>query len=211
VLSTFSGLRPLAFSKSKHASSVSREDKISTQDDVVTVLGGKLTTYRSMARKALKQVYAILGREGIPPPDTRLPGAPFEPWDHFVERAGKEWPVHYGISEESALYLAGLYGNRAVPLLEPARVRKDLAEPLFPGRPEVLAQVPYAIQREDAKHLDDILLRRLEIGFGPGRYEAAEPASRYAAEVLDWDEPTRLAEVKRYLDQLDPPPPVQQA
>jgi glycerol-3-phosphate dehydrogenase len=211
VLATFSGLRPLAWSDSKLASSVSREDKVSTQGRVVTILGGKLTTYRSMARKALKQVYSILGRDGLPPPDTRLPGAPFEPWDGFLERARKEWPVTYGISEESALHLAHLYGNRAVQLLEPTRTRKDLGKPLFVGRPEIGAQVAYAIQREDARHLDDILLRRLEIGYGPGRREVAEPASQYAAEVLDWNETVRLAEVQRYLDQLEPSLTLQQA
>jgi glycerol-3-phosphate dehydrogenase len=211
VLASFAGLRPLAWSDSKQASSVSREDKVSTQGRVVTIVGGKLTTYRSMARKALKQVFTLLGRTGDPPPETRLPGAPFDPWDSFLDRARREWPTAYGISEETALHLAQLYGNRAVPLLEPLRVRKDLAKLLYIGRPEIAAQVPYAIQWEDARHLDDILLRRLEIGFGPGRREAAEPASHLAAEILGWDEPTRAAEVKRYLDLIDPPLPTQPA
>jgi glycerol-3-phosphate dehydrogenase len=203
VQASFAGLRPLAWSSSKQASSVSREDHVSIQGRVVSIVGGKLTTCRSMARKALKQVYAILGRAGDPPPETRLPGAPFEPWNSFLERARKEWPTTYHIPEETALYLAQLYGNRAVPLLEPTRIHKDLTAPLYIGRPEIAAQVPYAIQREDARHLDDILLRRLEIGFGPGRREAAEPVSRLAAEILGWDEPTRIAEVKRYLDHLE--------
>jgi len=197
-------LRPLAYSKSKHASSVSREDRISAQDRVVTVLGGKLTTYRSMARKALRLVYDILGRKGLPPPNTRMPGAPFEPWDSFMGRAKKEWPDAYGISAESALHVAGLYGNRAVPLLEPIKVRPDLAERLHPGYPEIGAQVAYAALKEDAKHLDDILLRRMEVGYGPFRREVAEKASRLAAEALGWDEATRLSEVERYLRQLTP-------
>lgn len=204
VVASFAGLRPLAYSSSKHASSVSREDQISVQDGVVTILGGKLTTYRSMARKALKLVFGALGRQEEPPPDTRLPGAPFEPWDSFVSRARAEWPGAYGISEGSAVHLAHLYGNRAIPLLEPLKVRPDLARPLVEGSPEIAAQVPFACLREDARHLDDALIRRMEIGLLAGRREAAEKASHLAAEALHWDEATREAELRRFMDRLEP-------
>jgi len=204
VFASFSGLRPLAYSASGSASSVSREDQISTKDAVVTVLGGKLTTYRSMARKALKQVFALVGPSTAPPPDPRLPGAPFQPWDCFLARAGRDWPSTYGIPRDSALLLAGLYGNRAIPLLEPLKVRPDLAERLHPGCPEIGAQVAYAALKEDAQHLDDILLRRMEVGYSPFRREVAEKASRLAAEALGWDEATRRFEIERYLGQLTP-------
>jgi glycerol-3-phosphate dehydrogenase len=201
VAASFAGLRPLAYSDHAHASSVSREDKIALESGILTILGGKLTTYRSMAQKALVLVLKGLGRSGTPPPHTRLPGAPLEAWDDFMLRALKEWPSTYGITEAQARQMANLYGGRALSVLEPIKRDPRLREPLVADRPELSAQVLYAAHREDARHLSDVLLRRLEIGYVPGGEKAAEPASRLMAESLGWSEETRLAEVARYLEQ----------
>ena len=206
VTARFAGLRPLAYSADAHASAVSREDRITLEDGVVTILGGKLTSYRAMAQKALVQVLHHLGRHGGPPPHTRLPGSPLEPWTDFEARAAREWTQAYGINTSQASHLVGLYGGRASSVLEIIKRDPALREPLHPDRPEIAAQVLYAVQREDALHLEDVLIRRLEIGYTPqNKGVAVEKAARLMADALGWDEGVRKAEVARYVGRLDAP------
>ena len=88
-----------------------------------------------------------------------------------------------------------------------ARAEPRLSQKLHPARPEILAQVAYAVRSEMALHLEDVLLRRLEIGYSPERWgEAAERASRLMAELLGWDEAKRRAELERYRQGLFPEP-----
>ena len=210
VAAAFAGLRPLAFADDAHASSVSREDRITMSNGVISILGGKLTTYRSMARKALALVFREMDRSGSPPPHTRLPGAPLESWDDFLKRALREWPAAYGVTEETARHLACLYGGRALSVLEPLKRDEGLRAPLVPGRPEIAAQVLYAAHREDAASLSDVLLRRLEIGLTDRGAQAAEPASRLLASSLGWSEEKRLEEVASYLAQRTAPESIQE-
>jgi glycerol-3-phosphate dehydrogenase len=89
--------------------------------------------------------------------------------------------------------------------LEPLKRDPSLGEPLDPSRPEIGAQVVYAALREDARHLEDALLRRLEIGYtSAGKGPATEKASRLMAGALGWDEPTRLRELERYFQKREP-------
>ncbi len=71
----------------------------------------------------------------------------------------------------------------------------------------MLAWVAYAVEKEKALHLEDVMLRRLEIGYSKERWgEAPDKASRLMAELLDWDENTRVKELNRYRHQLYPTP-----
>jgi len=68
-----------------------------------------------------------------------------------------------------------------------------------------LAQVAYAVQKEKALHLEDVMLRRLEIGYSRQRWgEASEKTSRLMAGLLNWDENTRQRELDRYRERLYP-------
>src|SRR5581483_2331987 len=81
VISAFAGLRPLAWSDGGRASEVSREDKIISEGNVLTIVGGKLTTYRSMAQKALLRIRNFLKKNGVRTKSLSLPGAPEKSWD----------------------------------------------------------------------------------------------------------------------------------
>ncbi len=206
VLSAFAGLRPLAWSDGGHASSVSREDKIHQEGLVLTIVGGKLTTYYAMAEKALKQVLKTLSKKPISNNRQTLPGTPSIPWDLFIRVEIPKWVRLYGIKESQALHLARLYGQRTVEvlaLLEGA----GLKESLHPERPEMLAQVKFAVEQEKARHLEDVMLRRLEIGYSAQRWgSASEKASRLMAGLLNWDEAQRQAELDQYKKALYPQP-----
>jgi len=205
VVAAFSGLRPLAWAEGGHASSVSREDRILREGPVLTVLGGKLTTYRSMARKALRAAESVLGVpfHSIPFPD--LPGAPSIPWQAFLVTKIPAWAREFGLPPGQAAHLALMYGERTPRVLALMRDDPSLKTPLHPERPETLAQVAFAVREEKALHLSDVMLRRLEIGYSTQRTgEADEKASRLMAHLLGWDEKKRLEELADYRGQLFP-------
>ncbi len=207
VIAAFAGLRPLAWSGAGSASSVSREDKIVRTGNLITIVGGKLTTYHSMAARALKMTFQILGRRPVHPRPDPLPGAPPQPWDSFLREETSRWTSAYPVSPAQATHLALLYGQRAVKILEGIRQEPRWGEPLAPPRPELLGQVAYAVQAEKARHLEDVLLRRLEVGYSPHRWgRAPEKASRLMGELLGWDEGTRQRELERYRRELYPAP-----
>ncbi|HVM31625.1 MAG TPA: glycerol-3-phosphate dehydrogenase [bacterium] len=206
VLAAFSGLRPLAWTEKGSASSVSREDRFLIEGKCVTIVGGKLTTYRAMARKALKACARILNRPLKPLPFS-LPGAPQTPWEDFEKASLAQWPERYGIHPEQAAHLARLYGQKAQSVLELTLADPALKEKLDESRPEILAQVVYAVREEKAVHLGDVMLRRLEIGYTPARLGSApEKASRLLAQLLHWDEPRRQKELADYQTFLFPRP-----
>ena len=205
VLSAFAGLRPLAWAGESHASSVSREDKILVQGNILTIVGGKLTTYHSMARKALEPILKCLGKKTLEVPPDSLPGTPDKAWDLFLKDETSQWVAGYGLKQDQAKHLALLYGQKAGDVLGLARENPRFLQRLCPSRPEILAQVAYAVLKEKALHLEDVLLRRLEIGYSPeGRGEAAEKASLLMAEMMNWDEKLRQAELDRYRGRLFP-------
>ncbi len=206
VIAAFAGLRPLAWSDGGHASDLSREDKILSDGNILTIVGGKLTTYHAMAQKALVQVKNIL-KKTAESQIVRLPGTPEKPWNLFLKDETQKWVTKYELTEPQAVHLAQLYGQRAEEVLALLEEDPRMCEHLHPARPEVLAQVAYAVQKEKALHLEDVMLRRLEIGYSKERWgEAAEKASRIMAELLNWDENIRQKELERYHQKLYPAP-----
>jgi glycerol-3-phosphate dehydrogenase len=202
VVAAFSGLRPLVRAQARHASSVSREDRIFREGSIVTIVGGKLTTYRVMARRALGSVRAVLGssRPDVPgwPSPERAPRLP-------SPREQATWAAQYRIPPDTCRHLAATYGAAAVQVLERIRMDGSLREPLAEGRAEILAQVVHAALAEHAVHLDDALLRRLDAGYLPGRTgPLAQRAARVMAQALGWDEQRQREEWARYLAQLHP-------
>jgi glycerol-3-phosphate dehydrogenase len=206
VFASFAGLRPLAWSDGGHASSVSREDKIIRDGSLLTIVGGKLTTYRSMAQKALGLVFQVLQKGPAPIPATHLPGTPPIPWKQFLDQKIPQWISTYGVTESQAQHLANLYGQRTEEVLELIKADQKLKEPLHPNRPELLAQVVYAVQKEKAVHLEDVMLRRLEIGYSPERWgEASQKTCDLMASLLNWDKATKERELEQYRGSLFPP------
>lgn len=205
IVAAFAGLRPLAWGDEEKASSVSREDQIIRKRRLLTIIGGKLTTYHHMAHQALKQVLMILDRKNNAKEELCLPGLPAPSWDIFLKEALENWPTQYDITKDQANHLAHLYGQRAEEVLKLIEGRPEWKRSLHSDRPEILAQVAFAVKKEKAHHLDDVMLRRLEIGYSLQRWgEAAEKASQVMAELLDWSPEQRLKELENYKAQLYP-------
>jgi glycerol-3-phosphate dehydrogenase len=159
-----------------------------------------------MAEKALAHAFKILGKKPSGKTLDRLPGTPEKPWNLFFKEETSKWVSTYSLSKLSqAEHLAYLYGQRAESVLKLIAEDPRLQEPLHPDRPELLALVAFAVQNEKAVHLEDVLLRRLEIGYSAQRWGlASEKASHLMAELLSWDENTRQLELDRYRHSLYP-------
>ncbi len=143
---TFCGLRVLPGSDGTTASA-RRETVYSTgPSGMVSVAGGKLTTYRRIALDALDQ----LGVRGLSKRPRPLPGAT------GLERIA--WPDE--IDTKTRNHLLHLYGSLALEVLAPAAEDPSLLEPLVPGRPDIRAQELYARTHEWARTDEDVLRRR---------------------------------------------------
>jgi glycerol-3-phosphate dehydrogenase len=130
-----------------------RETVFSTgPSGMVSVAGGKLTTYRRIALDALDH----LGVRGLSRRPRPLPGA--AGLDHV------DWPVE--LDAPTRAHLLHLYGSLAVEVLRPAVEDPRLLEPLVPGRPDLRAQEAYARAHEWARTDDDVLRRRTTAWLG---------------------------------------------
>ncbi len=211
VLATWAGLRPLVGEPGGSASEVSREHRVLVEiDGLVTVAGGKLTTYRRMAAEVVDRVVDVLHLSGWRADRPRRAATDREPlpgavgWPEDGDRARVAQQVREAsagrLDDDTALVLVDTYGMLAVDVAVLASRRPDLAERILPDRPEVRAQVEWAVTRELAATLEDVLARRLslllkDVDQGLG---AAEPVARQLAALLAWDEARVVEETARY-------------
>lgn len=217
VISTWAGLRPLiAATEGVKESQVSREHEIRVDTSgLITIAGGKLTTYRRMGAEVVDEALSYLRVLGLAPRKLRaasteveaLPGAVGWPEDddasdvaRQIEEAGEGL-----ISEPTALLLASVYGMRGLDVAGRARADQALAAPLVPGRPEILAQIDFAVEKELAATLIDVLSRRTQLflrDLDQGLGAAPAVADRMAI-LLGWDEARKQAELAAYQAEVD--------
>jgi glycerol-3-phosphate dehydrogenase len=184
VLGTWAGLRPLVrAAHSERTADLSRRHSVQVSSSgVVTVTGGKLTTYRRMAADATDEVAKLLGNSSKSrTKKVRIHGA--VGWD-----AG-DLPEH----------LSSRYGGDARDVLALAN-DPDLARQLTPGLPYLRAEVVYAVRHEMATSVDDVLSRRTRarlLARDTSAGAAADVAALMAAE-LGWDDDERRRQVEHY-------------
>ncbi|MFZ9482698.1 MAG: glycerol-3-phosphate dehydrogenase/oxidase, partial [Ilumatobacteraceae bacterium] len=183
ITGVWAGLRPLVKAASSgRTADLSRHHKVNTSDHgVVSVTGGKLTTYREMAEDTVDAVAARLGRSDKCR-TRRLP---------LLGAAG------YREQEpgSAAAHLADRYGTLAAEVRALVDARPELGEPLVPGLPYLRAEAVYSVHNEMALSLDDVLTRRTRARLldRPAAMAAAPAVARLLAAELGWDD----AEVDR--------------
>ncbi|HXH05024.1 MAG TPA: FAD-dependent oxidoreductase, partial [Vicinamibacterales bacterium] len=156
-------------------------------EGAVTLAGVKLTTARLAAARAIDLVARKLGRRVARSTTDAavLPGAGLG--DH--ERLAAEAAGRAGVTldPEVRAHLAAVYGERCTLVLSLVAERAELAARLDPAQPAIAAEVVHAIRHEAARHLDDILARRMPLGSAghPG-YRLALTAATIAATELGW-------------------------
>ena len=153
---------------------------------MITITGGKLTTWRRMAKMTVDRLVERDARD-----------APCRTHEIPLGQAiaVEELPRVEGVPEESYQALASRYGHAAHDVLALAAERGELAQPIVPGLPDLLAEVALAARSEQARSIGDVLLRRTRLGLlaardlqdAPG--EPSGPVARVAgilAAELGW-------------------------
>ncbi|MGB7415338.1 MAG: FAD-dependent oxidoreductase, partial [Thermosynechococcaceae cyanobacterium] len=164
VLYTYSGVRPLPYTDAKTPSSITRKHILHDHapegvENLISLIGGKWTTYRQVGEEYVDAAYKKLGRP-VPPCHTRekpLPGA-MDQTDSVRANAVTQYQSRLSLAAIDHVF--SLYGAKAVEVLALAEKSPDLAEPIVPNLSDIKAQVVYAVQTEMAHTLVDICCRR---------------------------------------------------
>jgi glycerol-3-phosphate dehydrogenase len=193
VRATWAGLRPLLAPEHDRApSGRSREHAIVTgAGGVISVAGGKLTTYRVMAAQTVDRVLAELTKRGVSvrsaearTDEEPLPGGETAALDPFRERA-----LEIGLAAETADHLVRHYGTESAGIVNFAAIHRAYQRRLHPDHPAIEAEVLHMARREFACRVDDVMVRRIHLYFETrdhGVAAAARVAELLAAE-LGWD------------------------
>ena len=216
VISTWAGVRPLIANMdadSESESSVSREHSVLIEPNgLITIAGGKLTTYRRMAAEVVdKAVDLLCITKHLPnKPTTKrdtssepLPGAKGWP---TTEKSVKELHrqlIDTGkgkISEGTASLLLKTYGMNAFDVIDLVSIDASLGEYLCNGRHEILAQVVYGVQKELAVSLTDMMVRRTQLFFKDHNQglDAIPIMAEKMANLLDWSDEVKNQEIEKY-------------
>jgi glycerol-3-phosphate dehydrogenase len=194
IVGVYAGLRPLLVGESDDTSKLSREHRvIESASGLITIAGGKYTTYRVMARDAVDAATAGMGR---PVPGSRTEVIPLVGAEGF----DRMWRERTGLQVPDAERLLRRYGTLVRDLIESIERDPLLGRPLVDDAPYLGAEIAYAVTDEGALHLDDVLTRRtrLSIETRDRGLEAAERAAAILAPILGWDEDTVIREVEHY-------------
>jgi glycerol-3-phosphate dehydrogenase len=201
----YAGLRPLLAGESEESSALSREHAVArVVPGLISIAGGKYTTYRVMAADAVDAGAQDLLKRVAPSCTDRVPllGADgFFAMQNQVEALAGE----YGLHPYRVQHVLDRYGSMIRDVLEPG-----LGDPALlatvPGAPDyLLAEIRYAVTHEGALHLEDVLTRRTRISIEyPHRgVESAPAVADLMGDVLGWDEPQRSTEVRHYVARVD--------
>lgn len=191
VVSTWSGVRPVIGSEeSKDPSKERRDHAVWKDKGLVTVSGGKLTTFRLIALDALQAAHDTLPAVSVDPEDSAV----FPPLSLTV----RDLPID---DETWGRRLLGRYGDAARQMLEEAQVEAqiDEREPIA-GTQFCLAECRWALRHEAVTHLDDLLLRRTRLGsiLRAGGAELFDTLRVMCAQELNWSEQRWAQEQARY-------------
>jgi glycerol-3-phosphate dehydrogenase len=213
LIAVYAGLRPLVeavgeVNGSKGAKGAKPTTKVSREHVVdvpvpglASIAGGKFTTYRLMARDVVDAAVADFDREVPSSVTDQLPLLGADGLAAVQAGAGRlaeDYRVPCAVVE----HLLSRYGTLAGEVLDLIAADPGLAQPLADGHPYLRAEIVYAVTREDALHVDDVLMRRIRLFI-----ESADSGIGVAAEValimgrlLGWSRRRRAAETRRYLD-----------
>lgn len=194
----FAGVRPLiSTGDPKKSVDISRKAELyETSSGMITITGGKLTTWRRMAKMTVDRLVEREARD-----------APCRTHEIPLGQAiaVEELPRVEGVPEASYAALAARYGHAAHEVLALAAERGELAQAIVPGLPDVLAEVALAARQEQARSIGDVLLRRTRLGLLAARElsvaETLGPVSRVAdvlAGELGWDAARTRAEIDAF-------------
>jgi glycerol-3-phosphate dehydrogenase len=201
----FAGVRPLiSTGDPKKSVDISRKAELyETSSGMITITGGKLTTWRRMAKMTVDRLVERDARD-----------APCRTHEIPLGQAiaQQDLPRVEGVPAESYPALAARYGDAAHQVLalaaESNLAHPELAQPIVPGLPDLLAEVVLAARKEQARSVGDVLLRRTRLGLLAARElgGVGNPINRVAdvlARELGWSSERRGQEIERFAQEAD--------
>jgi glycerol-3-phosphate dehydrogenase len=200
VEGVYAGLRPLLANESEATSELSREHAVSQPvPGLVTVAGGKYTTYRVMARDAVDAAGRGLDVK-VPASCTHVTPLVGADGYHALMNRRDALAAESGLHPAVITHLLDRYGSMIGELVALIAARPELGEPLEGAEDHLAVEAHYAASHEGAMHLNDVLTRRTRISIetwdrGVG---AADAVAQLMGDVLGWDDATRIHEVKHY-------------
>jgi glycerol-3-phosphate dehydrogenase len=181
----YAGVRPLiSTGDPKKSVDISRKAELyETSSGLVTITGGKLTTWRRMAKLAVDRIVEREGREAPCRTHEIQLGMPVD---------ANSLPQVEGVDEDTRVHLASRYGHAANLVMRLAAVDGKLAERISPDLPDIAAEAAFAVDHEQALAVADVLLRRTRLGLLDARRlcegdEAPAKVARAMAGLLGWD------------------------
>ena len=183
----YAGVRPLiSTGDPKKSVDISRKAELyETSSGLVTITGGKLTTWRRMAKLAVDRIVEREGREAPCRTEEIQLGEPVD---------AEALPEAPGVDEESREHLASRYGHAAHLAMRMAAAQPELGRRISPDLPDIVAEAAFAADHEQAVTVADVLLRRTRLGLLDAR-RLSEPdaegvlaVARALGGQLDWDE-----------------------
>jgi glycerol-3-phosphate dehydrogenase len=205
IVGVYAGLRPLLHGEDDATSQLSREHAVSTADSgLISVAGGKYTTYRIMAKDAVDLAASRLEKSVSPSCTHRLPLLGAEGYRALCQRRA-ELAREAGLSEQSVEHLLERYGSLCVDLLAMIADRPELGEAVDGAEAYLCVELLYAATHEGALHLDDVLTRRTRISIETADrgIRAARTVADLLAEPLGWSFHTREREIAHYDARVD--------
>jgi glycerol-3-phosphate dehydrogenase len=203
VIGVYAGLRPLvAADESAPTTKLSREHVVDEPvPGLVSIAGGKFTTYRVMARDVVDTAVADYDRWVPASVTDQLPLLGAEGLAAATAEAGR-LAEDYGVSRDAVEHLLDRYGTLAEEVLQLTRTDPALAAPIADGHLYLGAEVAYAVTHEGALHVSDVLTRRVRLLFEDADCGAAAAGtvSAIMGDLLGWAPATRGAERESYLE-----------
>ena len=201
----YAGLRPLLAGESEETSALSREHAVArVVPGLISIAGGKYTTYRVMAADAVDAAADDLPKRVQPSITDSVPllGAD----GYFAMRNQVDaLAAEYGLHPYRVRHVLDRYGSMIRDVLEPGLLEPELLQTV-PGAPDYLnAEIRYAVTHEGALHLEDVLTRRTRISIEyPHRgVESAPSVAALIGRVLGWPSDVLEREVQQYVARVD--------
>ena len=204
VVGVYVGLRPLLAGDSEKTSKLSREHAVTcSTSGLVSIAGGKYTTYRVMAADTID---AVGVDQGLDLPKSSTDQVPLIGSEHYLQLRAQisEIAEMSGVLPATVEHLLSRQGDRIYEVLDLIEEDVSLAELIDPHLPYVLAEVVHAVRFEAALHLEDVLTRRTRLSIeSPDRgTNSALRVAELMARELNWDRNKLESEVGHYLDRV---------
>ena len=205
IVSAFAGVRPLVRAKHAHETkNLIREHEVEVDEgsSLVSILGGKWTTYRAMAEDTINAVQDVLGVSRTPgfTRRHRLAGG-----EAYTPGQWKVLASEHNLTEATARHLSEKFGSEAFAVVAIAAENPELKQPLISGAPAIQAEIVYCARHEMAVTIEDVLARRTGLQFFSWKLavEAAPVVAEHMARELGWSEHQKQQAIHDYIGKIE--------